>query len=81
MEHYGVKKIVKFCSQKLFISKFIVLIYPKGVANNPREWLGTAKLFMGVARNYVTVNNKYGATCNNPKQLLKASSMLIQNLP
>ena len=77
MEHYGVKKIVKFCSQKLFISSLLYLY-------TPREWLGTAKLFMGVARNDVTVNNKGESTCNNTKQLLEASSlvtMLIQNLP
>ena len=74
MEHYGVEKIVKFCSQKLSLLYLYI----------PREWLGTAKLFMGVARNDVTVNNKGGATCNNTKQLLEASSlvaMLIQNLP
>ena len=31
--------------------------------------LYTANLFMGVAGNYVTVNNKSRATCNNSKQL------------
>ena len=36
----------------------------------PRERLGTAKLFMVVARNDVTVNITGGATCNNSKQSL-----------
>ena len=31
----------------------------------PGEGLGTAKSFVDVAYNYVTVNNKGGATCNN----------------
>ena len=33
----------------------------------PREELGTAKLFVGMTRNDVTVNIKGGATCNNNK--------------
>ena len=36
-----------------------------------------AKLFMGVARNDVTVNIEGGATCNNSKQLLQASSLVV----
>ena len=49
-----------------------------------REGLGAAKLFVGVSRNYVTVNNKGGATCISTKQIPKASSLvikLIQILP
>ena len=49
-----------------------------------RERLGAAKLFVGVTRNDVTVNNKGGATCSSTKQILKASSLvtkLIQILP
>ena len=43
-----------------------------------------AILFMGVARNDIIVNIKGGATCNNSKQLLQVSSLvvkLIQILP
>ena len=39
----------------------------------PREELGAAKLFVGMAVNDVTVNNKGGATYNNTIQLLKTS--------
>ena len=35
----------------------------------PREELGTAKLFVGVTGNDVTVNNKGGATGNNNKKI------------
>ena len=38
------------------------------------EALGTSKIFMG---NEVTVYNKGGATCNNSKQLLQTSSLVI----
>ena len=49
---------------------FIALIYP-------REGLATARLFVDMVSNYVTVNNKGGATCSNTKQLLQASSLVI----
>ena len=54
------------------------------VSYTPREELGTAKLFVGVTGNGVTVNIKGAATCNNNKQLLQGSSLvikLIQILP
>ena len=41
---------------------FIELLYP-------REEFGTAKVFVGVTENDVTVNNKGGATCNNNKKI------------
>ena len=49
------------------------MTYPKG-------GLGTAKLFVGVAGNGVTVNNKGGTTCINTKQLLKGSSLVIKSI-
>ena len=39
----------------------------------PREELGAAKLFVGMAVTDVTVNNKGGPTYNNTIQLLKTS--------
>ena len=74
MEDYGVEKILLAKSSHV---KFIALIYP-------RKGPGTAKLFVGVAGNDVKTNIKGGATCNNSKQLVKASSLvmkLIQILP
>ena len=60
---------MKFYSHKFHISHFIALIYPK-------RGLGIAKLFVGMASNDETVNNK--ATCNNIKQVLQASSLVIK---
>ena len=44
------KTIMKFCSRKFRISRLLQLY-------TSREGLGTAKLFVGVSRNDVTVNN------------------------
>ena len=51
------KQLWDFACQILHIT-FIVLY-------TSREGLGTAKLFVGVTRNDVTVNSKGGATRNN----------------
>ena len=77
VERNGVETIVQFCSQKVLISSLLYWY-------NPREGLGTAKLFMGVAWNDITVNSNGGATRNNSKHLCQASSFgikLIQILP
>ena len=42
-----------------------------------REGLGTAKLFVGMTWNNITVKIKGGATRNNSKQLLQASSLVV----
>ena len=44
----------------------------------PREGLDTAKLSIGVARNDVTKYIKGGVTCNNSKQWLQTSSLVIK---
>ena len=68
---------MKFCSREFCIPHLLQW-------HTPWEGLGTAKLFVGVAVNGITVNNKGGTTCINTKQLLKSSSLvikLIQSLP
>ena len=68
---------MKLCLRKFRISHLLHWY-------TPREGLGTAKLFVGMALNYVTVNNKSEATCNNTKQLLQALPFrfcLIDNFP
>ena len=77
MEGIGAKTIVKFCLREFRISRLLQ-------RHTPREGLGTAKLFVGMAGNVVTVNNKGWTTCINTKQLLQGSSFiikLIQSLP
>ena len=66
------KTIMKFCLHKFHISRLLQW-------TTPREGLGTAKLFVGVVGNDVTVNNKGGATYNNNKQSLKASCYKIDS--
>jgi len=63
---------MKFCLHKFHISRLLQW-------TTPREGLGTAKLFVDVAGNDVTVNNKGGATYNNNKQSLKASCYKIDS--
>ena len=70
IERNGAETIVKYCSRKFCMSHLLHWY-------TLREGLGTAKLFVGVTGNNVTVNNKGGATCNNTKQLLQASSLVI----
>ena len=75
MECIGAKNTPEILPAQIPHIAFIALIYPEG---------GTAKLFVGVAENDVTVNIKGGAPCNNTKQLAQASSLviiLIQFLP
>ena len=77
IECLGARTIVKFRSRKCCKSRY----YSEYTL---REGLGAAKLFVGVSRNDVTVNNKGGATCISTKQIPKASSLvikLIQILP
>ena len=50
--------IVEYCWHKFHISRLLH-------CDTPREGFGAAKLFVGMARDDVTVNNKGGAACNN----------------
>ena len=47
----------------------------------PKEEHGTQKLFMGLARNDITINNKGGAARNNSKEFLQASSLVLMLTP
>ena len=51
---------------------FIALIYPI------KRGLGTAKLFVGVARNDVMLNTEGGANVTTVKKLLQAFSLVIK---
>ena len=66
IKHNGIETVVKFAHKKSS--------YEVYCTDTPREeGLGTAKLFMGMVTNDVTVSVKGGAICNNYFKLLHLS--------